>query len=369
VKSRTKVALLFGGVSAEHDVSISSAESISRSIDRDRFDTIYIGIDKAGRWFMGDSAFDFLRQNTSSMPVRVILSTDPEKRGLLELDNPGKIIYIDVVFPVLHGPRGEDGTIQGMLDIAGIPYVGCGTLASAIAMDKDMTKRVLKESGIPIVPGISIYKKEWTGKKEETLGRILASFKPPLFVKPACMGSSIGITRVTNPKDLPAALDMALGFSEKAIVEPAVENPLEIEVAILGNLEPMASIPGQIIPSGEFYDFEAKYMDSASELIIPARIDDALSDKIRETALDAFKAIGASGLARIDFLVSRGTFYLNEINTLPGFTSISMYPKLWEATGIPYKALITRLIELAMERHEELSDLQKTIELKERLNA
>jgi len=369
VKSRTKVALLFGGVSAEHDVSISSAESISRSIDRDRFDTIYIGIDKAGRWFMGDSVFDFLRQNTSSMPVRVILSTDPEKRGLLELNNPGKIIYVDVVFPVLHGPRGEDGTIQGMLDIAGIPYVGCGTLASAIAMDKDMTKRVLKESGIPIIPGISIYKKEWTGKKEETLGRILASFKPPLFVKPACMGSSIGITRVTDPKDLPAALDMALGFSEKAIVEPAVEDPLEIEVAILGNLEPMASIPGQIIPSGEFYDFEAKYMDSASELIIPARIDDALSDKIRETALGAFKAIGASGLARIDFLVSRDTFYLNEINTLPGFTSISMYPKLWEATGIPYKALITRLIELAMERHKDLSDLQKTIELKERLNA
>ncbi len=367
--SKTKVALLFGGVSAEHDVSISSAESISRSIDTDRFEPIYVGIDKTGRWFTGESVFNFLKSNSSSKPTRVILSTDPGNKGLLDLEHPRAIIHMDVVFPVLHGPRGEDGTIQGMLDMAEIAYVGCGTLASAIAMDKEMTKRVLKESNIPVVPGTSVQKKQWAESREDTLKRIAGSFDLPLFVKPACMGSSIGITKVTSRQGISDALDKALAFSEKAIVEPAVEDALEIEVAILGNLDPAASIPGQIIPSREFYDFEAKYMDSSSKLVIPAKIDEVLSEKIREAALSAFRAINATGLARVDFLVSKGRFFVNEINTLPGFTRISMYPKLWEATGLPYKSLITRLIELAIERYDYLSNLTKTIELKDRLNA
>jgi len=362
------MAILFGGVSAEHAVSIASALSISKSIDRGLFDPVYVAIDKSGRWFMGESAFDFLQGKNTQSPCRVILSTDPENKGFVDLENFSIITKVDAIFPALHGPRGEDGTIQGLLDLADIPYVGCGTMASAIAMDKDMTKRVLNESGIPVVPGICVNKYSWEENKENILAHVLKSLGLPLFIKPATLGSSIGITNAKKVADIKKGIDAALSFSEKVVIEKAIKNPLEVEVAVLGNHEIKASLAGQIISSNEFYDFEAKYVDVSSELIIPAKIRDDLSKTIRDTAVDSFKAIGGTGLARVDFLISENNYYVNEINTLPGFTKISMYPKLWEATGIPYRSLITRLIELAFERFETLSGLTKTIDIKKGLS-
>ena len=366
MKSKTAVALIFGGVSTEHDVSIVSAASIARSIDTQRFEPVYVGIDKTGRWLLGDGAFDSLRNGKATKAEPVILSTDPEKKGFLSLDS-GRVTPVDVVFPVLHGPRGEDGTIQGFLELAGIAYVGCDTMASSIAMDKDMTKRVLAQHGIKVVKGTCVTRWMWDTDKEEVIEEIAETLSFPLFIKPATMGSSIGVTKVTDRDGVIRGLDFALSFSTKAVVEKAVENPLEVEVAVLGNNEPKASIPGQVIPSNEFYDFDAKYVDGASELIIPAKIGKAMAEEIEFAAVDAFVAIGGSGMARIDFLVSKDTFFLNEINPIPGFTSISMYPKLWEASGLAYSDLITKLIELALKRHEVAQSLTKTIVLEKGL--
>jgi D-alanine-D-alanine ligase len=366
MKTRKKVAVVFGGVSTEHDVSISSASSVARSMNADLFETVFVGIDKSGRWLLGPGAFDALRQGSTSGVESVILSTDPEKRGFLHLDS-GKVTNIDIVFPVLHGPRGEDGTVQGMLELAQIAYVGCDTMSSAIAMDKDMTKRVLSQHEIPVVKGTSVNAWMWKTDRDEILKEIKGSLRFPLFVKPATMGSSIGITKAVTEEDLVRGISLALTFSAKVVVEQAVENPLEVEVAVLGNDEPRASIPGQVIPSNEYYDFEAKYVDNASELLIPAKISRSMSEEIQFMAVDAFVAIGGCGMARVDFLVSKDTFYVNEINTIPGFTNISMYPKLWEATGISYTHLITKLLDLAMKRHETLQALTKTIILEKGL--
>jgi D-alanine-D-alanine ligase len=363
---RTKVALIFGGVSTEHEVSIVSASSIARSIDTDRFEPVYVGIDKKGRWLLGQGAFEALRGGGEKGVEPVILSTDPEKKGFFHLES-GSLTAVDVIFPVLHGPRGEDGTIQGLFELAGIAYVGCDTMSSAIAMDKDMTKRVLAQHGIPVVKGTCVTRWMWDTDREEVLREIRETLTFPLFIKPATMGSSIGVTKASDMDAVVKGLDYGLGFSTKAVVELSVEKALEVEIAVLGNNEPKASVPGQVIPSGEFYDFDAKYVDNASELIIPAKIGKALCEDMQYAAVDAFMAIGGSGMARIDFLVSSKTFYLNEINTIPGFTSISMYPKLWEATGIPYVDLVTKLIELALKRHATNQALTKTIELEKDL--
>lgn len=363
---RTRVAIIFGGVSTEHDVSIVSAMSIARSMDTERFDPVYVGIDKSGGWLLGHGAFDALRGGGMQGVERVILSTDPERRGLFHLDS-GRLTEIDVIFPVLHGPRGEDGTIQGLFEMAGIAYVGCDTMSSAIAMDKDMTKRVLAQHGIPVVKGTCVSRWMWDTDREEVLREIRDTLGFPLFIKPSTMGSSIGVTKAGDMDGAVKGMDYALGFSTKAVVEKSVEHALEIEVAVLGNNEPRASVPGQVIPSGEFYDFDAKYVDNASELIIPARIGKALAEDIQFSAVDAFVAIGGSGMARIDFLVSGESFYLNEINPIPGFTSISMYPKLWEASGLPYTDLVSTLIDLALGRHEANRALTKTIELEKGL--
>ncbi len=362
LNSKQKVALIFGGVSTEHEVSIVSARSVAAALDRDRFDPVYVGIDKQGHWFLGPGAFDVLKGKTSNDVSRVVVSTDPDQRGFLSLDG-GDLIRVDAVFPVLHGPRGEDGTIQGLFDLAGIPYVGCDTMASAIAMDKDMTKRVFAQWGIPVVKGTCVTKWMWQTDRDDVLTEISDTLTLPLFIKPATMGSSIGITKATDLDEIIQGIETALDFSPKVVVENAVENALEIEVAVLGNNEPRASIPGQVIPSNVFYDFDAKYVDGKTELIIPARIGKALSDDIQFTAVDAFVAIGGTGMARVDFLVGQDAYYVNEINTIPGFTSISMFPKLWEASGIPYSQLITTLIELACRRHEECQALTKVIEL------
>jgi len=366
MKPKTRIAIIFGGVSTEHDVSIVSAGSIAKSIDTERFEPVYVGIDKKGRWLLGEGAFDSLKSGTATNAEPVILSTDPEKPGFFHL-NSGKLTPVDVIFPVLHGPRGEDGTIQGLFELAGIAYVGCDTMASAVAMDKDMTKRVLAQHGIPVVKGTCVTRWMWDTDREEVLKEIKDTLHLPLFIKPATMGSSIGVSKASTMEEVIKALEHALCFSTKAVVELAVENPLEVEVGVLGNNEPQASIPGQVVPSNEFYDFNAKYVDGASELIIPAKIGKAMSEEIQFAAVDAFVAIGGAGMARIDFLVSKDTFFLNEINTIPGFTSISMYPKLWEATGIPYTPLITKLVELALKRHEANRSLTLTIELEKGL--
>ncbi|MGC9323537.1 MAG: D-alanine--D-alanine ligase family protein [Desulfomonilia bacterium] len=366
MKPKQKVAVIFGGVSTEHDVSIVSATSVVKSMDTSRFVPALVAIDKKGRWFLGPGAFTLLGGGEVRDVERVILSTDPEKRGFLNVES-GKLTDVDVVFPVLHGPRGEDGTIQGLLELVQLPYVGCDPLASAIAMDKDMTKRVLSQRNIPVVKGTCVSKWLWYIDQNEVLEEISDTLSYPLFIKPATMGSSIGITKAHGSEDLVRSIETALSFSSKVVIEQAVEDALEIEVAVLGNYDPQASIPGQIIPGNEFYDFDAKYVDSSSELIIPAKIGRSLSDDIRFMAVDAFVAIGGSGMARIDFLVSKETVYVNEINTIPGFTSISMYPKLWEATGIPYTELITKLIELGVSRHQDHMSLKQTIELEKSL--
>jgi D-alanine-D-alanine ligase len=360
--SRKRVAILFGGVSTEHDVSIVSAASIARSMDRAAFDPVYVGICKDGRWLLGEGAFDALRGSATAGAEPVILSTDPSMKGFLHLESH-RLTQADIVFPVLHGPRGEDGTVQGLLELAGIPYVGCDTLASAVAMDKDMTKRILTQRGLPVVKGTCVTRWMWEVDRGEVMKEIRDTLKGPFFVKPATMGSSIGISRVAHETGLADAIDHALGFSTKAVVEHALERPLEVEIAVLGNNEPKASIPGQIIPGNEFYDFNAKYVDATSELVIPARIPRALAEEMQYAAVDAFAAIGGSGMARVDFLVCGGDFYLNEINTIPGFTSISMYPRLWDASGIPYADLITKLIELGFMRYAACAALTRTIDL------
>jgi len=366
LNSKKKIAIIFGGQSTEHDVSIISASSIAKAIDKNLFDPIFVAIDKSGRWYLGQSAFNFLKTGDREGLHNVILSTDPDKKGFLSL-NDGTIFHTDVIFPVLHGPRGEDGTIQGMMDLAGLAYVGCGTAASAIAMDKDLTKRLLKQKGLAVVYGTCIALHEWKRAREEILRKIKETTEFPVFVKPSTMGSSIGIVKAKTLDETAAALDNGFSYSHKVLVEQAITDPLEVEVAILGNHDPRASIPGQIIPAGEFYDFNAKYIDDSAQLIIPARISNSLSEKVMLLARESFLAIGGTGIARIDFLVSGDQAYINEINTLPGFTSISMYPKLWEATGIGYTELITRLIELALQRFEEDESLIKTIVLEKAL--
>ncbi len=361
MSSKKVVVILFGGVSTEHDVSVVSARSVARSLDRERFDPVFVAIDKQGSWYLGEGAFDFLETGNNHDVGRVLLSTDPQRPGFLSLES-GKMIEVDAVFPVLHGPRGEDGTMQGLLEISGLPYVGCDTMSSAIAMDKDMTKRVLAQRGLPVVKGVCVNKWMWETDREEVLDEIAETLQFPLFIKPATMGSSIGITKAQTVEEMIKGVDSAFDFSIKVVIEMSIEKPREIEVAVLGNNEPRASIPGEIIPCNEYYDFNAKYRDS-SELIIPASLNKSLVDDIQFSAVEAFVAIGGAGMARVDFLVSGDGYFVNEINTIPGFTSVSMYPKLWEASGIPYPALITNLLELAFKRHGEQNALTKTVKL------
>ncbi len=366
MSSKQKVAIVFGGVSTEHDVSVVSARSVVRFLDKERFDPVLVAIDKTGSWYLGNGAFDLLETGKAAEVKRVILSTDPNNAGFYSPES-GDLVRVDAVFPVLHGPRGEDGTMQGLLELAGIPYVGCDTMSSAIAMDKDMTKRVLAQRGLPVVKGVCVSKWMWKTDREEVLDEISESITYPMFIKPATMGSSIGITRAADIDEMIKGIDDALSYSTKAVVEKAIDKPREIEVAVLGNNEPRASIPGEIIPCNDYYDFDAKYVNASSELIIPAVLTRSFIDNIQFTAVEAFVAIGGCGMARVDFLLSKDGFFVNEINTIPGFTSISMYPKLWEASGIPYSELITTLIELAFKRHHQGGELIKTIKLEKGL--
>jgi D-alanine-D-alanine ligase len=343
---KLRVGILFGGRSGEHEVSLLSAASILKAIDRRKFEVVPIGINKAGQWLGAEASQGLLEGSAAGATV--------ESNVALE--------DIDVIFPVLHGTFGEDGTIQGLFELAGIAYVGSGVLGSSAGMDKEIMKRLFANSKLPLVKHVTLLRAEWERAPRKAVALIEASLKYPLFVKPANLGSSVGISKAHNRKELTPALRLAAKFDRKLVVEQGVSGKTakarEFEVGVLGNDSPQASVVGEIVPGKEFYDYEDKYLCVGAVPVIPAQLTKDESQQIREMAVAAFRACDLSGLARVDFLMEpdgKQRIYLNEVNTMPGFTKISMYPKLWQATGIGYRELITRLIELALERHAEKS--------------
>lgn len=358
---RRRVVLLFGGRSAEHEISVISARSVLDALDPQRYEAISIGVTKDGRWQLmptgppalpAGSAATALPRVEGTSGEDVALDQEPGAHALVSAD--GSRTEIDVVFPVMHGPYGEDGSVQGFLEMAGVPYVGSGVLGSALGMDKAVQKVLFAASGIPVVEHEVVLEREWEEDSEGVEARA-EHLGTPLFAKPAALGSSLGVTKVNVPEELRAGLEEAFRYGRRALLETAVEGAREIECAVLGNDDPVASVAGEIVPRGhEFYDYEAKYLDEhGAELIVPADISPETLEEVQRLSIAAFRAIDASGLARVDFFLTReGRLFLNEVNTIPGFTSISMYPKLWEASGVPYADLVDRLIELAIERHQ-----------------
>ncbi|MBI2611021.1 D-alanine--D-alanine ligase [Candidatus Kaiserbacteria bacterium] len=355
MKQKITVGILFGGKSAEHEVSLRSAKSVGDALDKKKFDVVFIGIDKSGRWLPPTQS----RKLLASAPALHIqkregsVALSPSSEGMLEKDGkPSR--KINVVFPVLHGPFGEDGTVQGLLRLVDVPFVGPDVLGSAIGMDKEVAKRLLREAGIPVGKFLVLRASEKLSF--ETAARLLGT---PLFVKPANLGSSVGVAKVRTKAEFKKALKDAFRFDSKILVEEFIKGK-EIEVAVLGNRDPKASLPGEVIPSHEFYSYEAKYLDEhGARLEIPAKLPKKIQRRLRELAVKTFKTLCCEGMARVDFFVtSRGRVYVNEINTIPGFTSISMYPKLWEASEIPYSKLIEALIRLAIERFEKQAKLR-----------
>jgi D-alanine-D-alanine ligase len=361
---KVRVGLIFGGRSGEHEVSLASAQGIMSAIDKEKYEVVPIGITKEGRWLASGDPMKALSSGVTSESEPAALLAEPTQRGLMRLEEREQeramavvqVSQLDVIFPILHGPYGEDGTVQGLLELAGIPYVGAGVTASAVGMDKALFKDIMRAHGLPVAPYLVIKRKTWEAEPEGTIARIEAEIGYDCFVKPANLGSSVGITKVHSRTELWDALDDAARYDRKMIAEVAVD-AREIEISVLGNDEPIASVPGEIIPCNEFYDYAAKYLDGESELLIPAPIPAETADLVRRLAVQAYKAIDCAGMARADFLLDRNTgqVYVNELNTIPGFTPISMYPKLWEASGISYSELIDRLIELALERHADKS--------------
>ncbi|MEX2301774.1 MAG: D-alanine--D-alanine ligase family protein [Bryobacterales bacterium] len=339
---RKRIAVLFGGRSGEHEVSIRSAASVINALDQTKYEIIPVAITKEGRWLPPGKSVGLLppgAREATSTATAVTVSQEP-----------GSASGVDVVFPVLHGTFGEDGTVQGFFELADVAYVGAGVLGSACGMDKDVMKRLFREAGLPTVEHIALLRRDGRGRVAELEGR----FGYPLFVKPANLGSSVGITKAHNREELLGALDLAAQFDRKIVVERAV-NGREIECSVLGNDDPKTSVPGEIVPAHEFYDYQAKYSSEDSKAIIPAPLTGSQTAEVQRLAVAAFQAVECYGLARVDFFLEKdtGKILLNEINTMPGFTSISMYPKMWEASGLPYAELIDRLIELALERHAE----------------
>ena len=357
MKKKLRVGVIFGGRSGEHEVSLLSAASVLNAIDRKQFDVVPIGITKQGRWLMESDAERLL-----SGTLRDTSAEIPSAASLLKksLNLP-----VDVIFPVLHGTFGEDGTMQGLFELADLAYVGSGVLGSATGMDKEIMKRLFRAAGLPMTSHITLLRQPWKDNPKKAIAQLEAGLKYPFFVKPANLGSSVGISKVHDREELGPAIDLAAGFDRKIVVEQAVGSrgkrakmgkARELEVAVLGNDAPVASVVGEIVPGKEFYDYEAKYLSEGSIPIIPAELTKKQSKAVQAMALDAFRACDCAGLARVDFLLEagdRGRIFLNEINTMPGFTAISMYPKLWEASGLKYRDLISRLIALALERREE----------------
>ena len=362
VERALRVGLIFGGRSGEHEVSLLSAQGVMNAIDKAKYHVVPIGITKAGRWLASGDPFKALSSGAMAESNPALILAEPSERGLMRLEEleqeraltAVQVSQLDVVFPILHGPYGEDGTVQGLLELAGLPYVGAGVAASAVGMDKVLFKMIMEAEGVPVVPYVVILRKTWEREPDEVLDRIEAKVGYDCFVKPANLGSSVGISKAHDRAELRAALDDAARYDRKLLVEVAID-AREIEVSVLGNDEPMVSVPGEIVPCNEFYDYAAKYLDGESELLIPAPIPSGTAETILALAVEAYRAIDCAGMARVDFLLDRetGSAYLNEVNTLPGFTPISMYPKLWEASGISYPELIDRLIQLALERHKD----------------
>jgi len=366
MRKKLRVGLIFGGRSGEHEVSIASAMSVYSALDKSRYDVTLIAIDKAGRWLLPDPKS--LLSASDPMKVRVngeAMSLVPfhNEQQLVPLDEPsGAGPHFDVMLPILHGTYGEDGTIQGLLELAQIPYVGSGVLSSALGMDKEVARNLLKAAGVQTVPTLCVRRYEYSNNPTACENRILQEMKFPFFVKPANSGSSVGVHKVKQADTLPAALNDAFQYDRKVLVEMGVA-ARELEVAVLGNDAPEASVVGEIIPHHEFYSYEAKYLiENGSSFEIPAKVSSAVTDQVRSMAIKAFQILECRGLARVDFFLDRLSekLYLNEINTIPGFTKISMYPKMWEASGLPYNKLIDRLIALAIENFEQRNKLKTT---------
>jgi len=385
---KLRVGILFGGRSGEHEVSLLSAASVFKAIDQSKYEVVPIGITKEGRWLTSSDA-ERLLHGKALQPERQLRAGDPEatpaaavlqngeavvvppeqhKAGTgltpFQSDAPtrrtsDRAINVDIIFPVLHGTFGEDGTIQGLLELADIPYVGAGVLGSAAGMDKDIMKSLFRAAGLAIVKHVTILRGNWESQPKKVQKLVESKLKYPVFVKPANLGSSVGISKARDRKELGPAIDEAAKFDRKIVIEEGVggkkNKAREIECSVLGNDKPLASVPGEIVPCAEFYDYTAKYLDEGSQLIIPAKLSKAETKEVQELAIAGFRAVDCSGLARVDFLMDPKSrkIYLNEINTMPGFTSISMYPKLWAASGLAYPELIERLIQLGLERHAE----------------
>lgn len=354
------IGILFGGRSSEHEVSLQSATSVLSVIDADQFDITEIGITQEGKWLTGKSTLEAFKQGKFDSLQTAILFPEP-RGGMLYtvrknagVDQLEPLTRLDVVFPVLHGTFGEDGTVQGLLELADIAYVGAGVLASSVGMDKSLFKEVMRAHQIPVVESDTFTRGEIAENTAQVIAQIEKHLRYPVFVKPANLGSSVGITKCRCSSDLYEGLMEAAIYDRRILVERGV-NAREIEVSVLGNENPRASIAGEVRPQADFYTYDAKYYDDSSELLIPAPLDEALKNQICDTAVRAFKAIDGAGMARVDFLLDRdsGEFYLSEVNTLPGFTQISMYPKLWEASGIKYSELVNQLIQLAFDRKKQ----------------
>jgi D-alanine-D-alanine ligase len=362
---KLRIGLIFGGRSGEYEISLQSARSVFSVLDPFRYDVIQIGITRDGTWLTGMNVLEAMENEKLDDLQSAALFPDPSWAGIhvVQKTEFGLVIKLlsklDVVFPVLHGTYGEDGTLQGLLEMADIAYVGAGVLGSSVGMDKGLFQDVMRANRIPIAEGMIILRSSLPGEMNQVISQAEKLAPYPLFVKPANLGSSVGVTKCNNRSDLLEGIMEAARYDRRILIQQGI-NAREIEVSVLGNDDPEASIPGEVVPSREFYSYEAKYIDNASQLLIPAPIPESTREKIRKLAVKAYKAVDCQGMARVDFLLDRvtGDVYLNELNTIPGFTSISMYPKLWEACGLPYPKLVNRLIELAVERKE---DHQKTL--------
>jgi D-alanine-D-alanine ligase len=383
---RLRLGVLYGGRSGEHEVSLASAAAVFANLDRTRYEPVPIRIEKNGQWALADraptavSAAEVIEQSRldAARPSRggreVHLVARPSAETILSIDRRRNTrdeeeqavvtgLNLDVIFPVLHGPYGEDGTIQGLLELANVPYVGAGVLASAVGMDKAMMKVVFGAAGLPVCPSRVVMRHDYQGRRDAVAAELEAALGYPMFVKPANLGSSVGISKAKTRPGLLEAIDLAGAFDRKIVVEAAVPDTREIECAVLGNDAPEASVPGEVVPSREFYDYEAKYLDDDSKSVIPADLPAATVASVKRLSIEAFRAIDAAGLARVDFLLARdsGEIVLNEINTMPGFTSISMYSKMWDASGVGYAELVHRLIQLALERHNLKQKLKTSV--------
>ncbi|MEA2641143.1 MAG: D-alanine-D-alanine ligase [Chloroflexota bacterium] len=353
------MAIVYGGRSGEHEVSVESARSVIAAIDRTKHDVVPVAITHEGAWLAAEP--DALLAGGQQTRPRILPTAEPSSRELVRTErNNGDLAslggQVDVVFPLVHGTYGEDGCLQGLFELASLPYVGSGVLASAVGMDKITMKAVFKAHGLPVVDHVEVLRAHWERSPHEVCDEVAENLGFPCFVKPAALGSSVGISKVHSARELPAALSLAAEFGSRILVERAA-NARELECGVLGNDEPAASVVGEVIPHREYYDYEAKYADAETEFDIPAHLDAATMLRVQSLAVQSFKAVGAAGMARVDFFLDRGTdeLYLNEINTIPGFTKMSVYPRLWAASGVPYSQLIDRLIELAVERHADES--------------